>query len=299
MPHKQFPQCPLPKDVGEIWRYMDVYQLISILERGELYFSRADQFDDDWEGSLPTPRVEALRDEYEGIESKSGSDIFESSIRLYRMLPIRRFVNCWHINNTGSQLMWNNYGDGSIAIESTYEDLSESLGDVNRSEFSSGFEEMIGEPAEDGSHISIFEVEYRNFQEEDFADGTWGGEPIRFKREKYSQEQELRASFGVSLPDRQGLIENYESTSDEQVMEILGHHPGDDPTFEDYQEIVRNQFDKGAYVGVDVDQLINRIHLSPNAPGYAKMGVDFIVENSPISNVQIVEHDDNGGPEYA
>lgn len=282
MPHIQFPMCPEPENIGEIWRYLDIYQLISILDQEELYFSRVDQFDDDYEGALPEPRIEELRNDLKGEESKHGRDIFEERIRTNRILPIRRYANCWHINESDSQLMWDSYGGKGVAIESSYDSLSKALGSINWNSLSPDFREYLGEPSDKDTHISIFEVEYKDFENDYFADGTWGGETLRFKRKKYAEEKELRASFGIKPLQNGDLLE------DGAVSDL---------ELEEYLQIARDCFDRGVRVGIDVEELITAIHVSPNAPSYAFQAVESLVSESSVPTGCIVTHEDSA-PDY-
>ena len=41
----------------EIWKYLDLGKLLALLEEQKSYFSRLDQFDDEYEGSPTAPMV--------------------------------------------------------------------------------------------------------------------------------------------------------------------------------------------------------------------------------------------------
>jgi hypothetical protein len=45
-----------PKDNCTLWRYVDLTKLLSLLENRTLHFTRADEFDDPYEG-MPSPAV--------------------------------------------------------------------------------------------------------------------------------------------------------------------------------------------------------------------------------------------------
>jgi len=49
-------------DDASIWRYMDFTKFVDIISTEELYFSRSDCFEDDFEGSYPEKHVAARLD---------------------------------------------------------------------------------------------------------------------------------------------------------------------------------------------------------------------------------------------
>lgn len=54
------PEC----EEARVWRYMDFTKFVSFIESRCLYFTRADNFDDPFEGSLPKMTI-AARNEVE------------------------------------------------------------------------------------------------------------------------------------------------------------------------------------------------------------------------------------------
>ena len=45
----------------KVWRYMDFTKLVSLIDSLRLYFTRADKFEDPFEGSFPKINVAARR----------------------------------------------------------------------------------------------------------------------------------------------------------------------------------------------------------------------------------------------
>ena len=64
------------KVIGEIspdtviWRYMNLYQLVDIIENNRLFFCRADKFEDPFEGKRSLPSKEFLRELYHQMKLK-------------------------------------------------------------------------------------------------------------------------------------------------------------------------------------------------------------------------------------
>ncbi len=58
-PHPIFIQ-PANEEV-KVWRYIDFTKLVSLIDTRRLYFTRADRFEDPFEGSWPKINVEARK----------------------------------------------------------------------------------------------------------------------------------------------------------------------------------------------------------------------------------------------
>lgn len=68
----------------KIWRYLDFTKFISLLETNSLYFARADQFNDPFEGSYTKADVqnrnEKYRESVKGQPERLSPDIREKTI---------------------------------------------------------------------------------------------------------------------------------------------------------------------------------------------------------------------------
>lgn len=96
-----------PRSDQPLWRYMPFNRLKDLVEQRALYFSRADVFDDKFEGIQP------------GVNMDSG------------VVGLRReftFINCWFQGPTESNVMWRSYApsDG-VLIRTSYRHLHDSL----------------------------------------------------------------------------------------------------------------------------------------------------------------------------
>lgn len=165
-----------------IWRYIDLAKFLSLLESQALYFARADQMDDKFEGSTSEPSIAEFREmlrpyvSTEAFASQRGqeSEMFQN---------IRRYVymSCWHMNEHESYAMWSIYQNRQamgLAIRSTYQRLSESLTD----------------------EIPVFigQVKYIDYAADRIAPGNFF---YRFlhKRKSFDFERELRAICNTSF----------------------------------------------------------------------------------------------------
>lgn len=158
-----------PKDEDTLWRYMSFEKFANILATESLFFTRADKYDDKFEGYIP----EAIMLSYES----SGSQI-APNFRQYIM------CNCWHHGDEESMAMWDKYHlrNNGIAIKTTTENLKNSLPDEPNV--------FIGkiEYIEDYNQIDMVE---------DVPPEIWLHYPYFYKRTPFKYEQEVRAIIDV------------------------------------------------------------------------------------------------------
>ena len=80
---------------------MDFTKLISLIDSESLYFTRADKFDDPFEGSYPKINVD-LRDRYPETVSpkkkKNANRLIKNMAWHNERWPEYIAINCWHIN---------------------------------------------------------------------------------------------------------------------------------------------------------------------------------------------------------
>lgn len=120
-----------PSQNVKLWRYMDFTKFVSLISSNELFFCRADKFDDPYEGTLPQAlhdgRIVLFRDHPEETRKKLNEQVMKDREN-YREST---YINCWHANNYESAAMWDLYSktSESIAIETNYSTLKEILPD--------------------------------------------------------------------------------------------------------------------------------------------------------------------------
>lgn len=121
--HSSFPQ-PIDKNI-KLWRYMDFTKFVAMLSSESLFLSRADKFQDPYEGLYS----KATTNEIE----KKNNHILNTSFKFIKELALQQkkwtYINCWHLNEQESAAMWSIYSktNESIAIETTYLKLKEEL----------------------------------------------------------------------------------------------------------------------------------------------------------------------------
>ena len=154
----------------------------NMLKDESLYFSKATNFLDPYEGTLPESNNSMRKtvysadqftsvDQYNSFISnmpKIMKDVSKSEKEVY-------IVNCWHINEFESASMWKIYSDlnGGIAIQSTYEKLRKSF--RNSSEI-----------------IGVGKIRYLDFKK-DWGDEAFTLDMFLIKRKSFECDNELRA----------------------------------------------------------------------------------------------------------
>jgi hypothetical protein len=181
----------------KLWKYMDFAKFASMLTTRSLYFACPSQFSDPYEGLLPRSHVVA--------ESKILQNIIDQNFLPLRNqlaargVPVARTdgvlgglvsqlraaydqvngkfgVSCWHESEYESDAMWKLYsasGQG-IAIESTVEQLIESLGDR--------------------TDLIIDRVRYMDFEQDPIEKGHRHYR-LFVKRKCFEHESEIRATI--------------------------------------------------------------------------------------------------------
>ena len=185
----------IPDKNTVIWRFMDFTKFISLISTSSLFFTRADRFEDPFEGAKGLKKNKAKWDKFyldffeeahrnlpDGVETKlTDKQIKIESKRVLSEMEHggieslkRTLVNCWHENEFESEAMWKLYTKNmseGIAIRTTYDRLYRSL-NKNPS-------------------IDIGRVNYIDYSEK----FTGVNESFWYKRKSFEHEKEVRAIF--------------------------------------------------------------------------------------------------------
>jgi hypothetical protein len=104
--HKEHSKVFLPpdNDNAKIWQFMDFPEFVSVLDQHSLFFSKAVNLFDPYEGLLPQ-RNKLAKIQY-GIRSHNPSTLREKTHEILRNIIV---INSWHINELESAAMWNLY----------------------------------------------------------------------------------------------------------------------------------------------------------------------------------------------
>ena len=155
---------------AKLWRYIPIKRFEEMAAGSYLWFSRADKFDDAFEG--------ATNDFTKNIV-QYGPDVTPEMVKHFEKVHIWwkqwTFVNCWHLSRRENALMWAAYAKHGVVVQTTYEKLAAHLPE----------------------NACLSPVLYRDFEREIIPEGTH----IRYyvKRHYFRDEREVRAVI-VSPP---------------------------------------------------------------------------------------------------
>jgi hypothetical protein len=126
MSYKAHPNLPDIKDPDTVlWRYVDLYKWLDLLQTSELHLTRADQMEDRWEGAYSEVNIAARPSVY-GENWPIMAPVMSA---MYQHGRTHTYLNCWYMGEGESYAMWKIYdaaGKG-VAIRTTAGRLKESL----------------------------------------------------------------------------------------------------------------------------------------------------------------------------
>lgn len=129
----------IPENDSVIWRFLDLVKFIALLKDGAFYLTRADKFEDHFEGA-----VCALKDS-EGYDTALGDyysdclggspvseQLIEDQHRAVQLIRRNSFLSCWFEGTFESIAMWRLYASGKdakgVAIKTTVGSLKKAIG---------------------------------------------------------------------------------------------------------------------------------------------------------------------------
>ncbi len=244
-----------PNDEDILWRYTNFEVFVNLLDTEALYFTRADKFEDPYEGFIPQSIVDAYKQSLMSVTS-SESEVFVEEI-MKRHEASRKYVmcNCWHQNVVESMAMWEKYHmrNSGVAIKTTGEKMKNSL----LSEYSIyiGKIEYIYGNTDDDPYM-------QNFQQNDIPLAkklTYF--PYLQKRKEYEHEQEVRLIVDIDPFVTDALnnqtVENVDSFFETGLPDIC---------------------DIGMLFNIDVSMLIDEVIVSPYAKDWITVTLRSVVQ---------------------
>ena len=103
---KELEGMTLPDDDATLWRYMSLEKFANILAIQSLFFTRANKFDDTFEGHIPRQIMSIYRSAISMYEEKHYGELLLNSAR-----GLHKYVmcSCWHHGEHESMAMWDKY----------------------------------------------------------------------------------------------------------------------------------------------------------------------------------------------
>jgi hypothetical protein len=116
-----------PKRNCTLWRYTDLTKLLSLLESRQLFFARADHFEDPYEGTMSRAGITLYREsaQHSGIPAHAVERMIQGMSQFRESM----FISCWHASEHESAAMWRLYlqSPEGIAIRTDHESLCSAL----------------------------------------------------------------------------------------------------------------------------------------------------------------------------
>jgi hypothetical protein len=108
---------------------MDVTKLIAFLSDSALFFPRADQLGDAWEGAMSRVNVMLRPQVYKDLTPEQRSQLLPSLSLMFAKARQEIYISSWHHNDVESAAMWRLYlkSDEGIAVQTTVGRLKDSL----------------------------------------------------------------------------------------------------------------------------------------------------------------------------
>ncbi len=114
------------RSLQSLWRYLAGDRLCDLLATQELFFTHLPVLEDQFEGSLTRRSAEHVANWFQSQNRSTRASAYDE-VATYQKQRENFFVNCWHMNNHESYLMWKAYGDRGYAIQTTFERLQASF----------------------------------------------------------------------------------------------------------------------------------------------------------------------------
>ncbi len=163
----------LPDDNDTIvWKYLDLSKFLDMLLSRQLFMSRSDKFEDQYEGTFSEPTFEEIK------KIAANNPKFLDNYKSHREKVV---VSSWHINEYESFAMWQIFTQNTegLAIQTTIGRLKEALKKKKKTE------QYIGA------------VNYIDYKKEFIPfDDTFF--PFLFKRKSFQYEREIRIISDVT-----------------------------------------------------------------------------------------------------
>lgn len=253
-----------PDDADTLWRYTSFEKFVNLLDTKSLFFTRADKFEDPYEGFIPQSIIDIYK---QSLKRVTPEDFVEALTKWYE--DSRKYVmcNCWHQNVVESMAMWEKYHmrNSGVAIKTTMQKMKNSL------------------TSEHSIYIGKIEYIYDNLDDDQYMHKFLQSPiplakkltyfPYFQKRKEYEHEQEARLIVDIDL----------------FVVDALKGQ-----TFDSFLETgLPDICDTGMSFNIDVNTLIDEVIVSPYAEDWItdtvtsvvqKFGYNFKVNPSTLLN---------------
>jgi hypothetical protein len=206
-----------------IWKYLDFWKFLNLLDTKSLYFSNAIGFGDNHEGRIPIVVQEMMleNDVKKGVTH--GRDNINFVERVTRKLT---FISSWTYNNKESFALWKMYAKDKtgIAIKTNLQNLKSSFSKTEK-------EIYIGE-------INYFDKNNFNYDTSNLF------YPSLVKLDYYSYENEIRCITSISPEERKDDNDNGRliEVNLEELIKTIYISPNSKPEFKKMIELLKKEY---------------------------------------------------------
>jgi hypothetical protein len=204
-PHEDFKQLD---NAALLWRYQDLPRYLDLLLKQQLFFCRADRFEDPFEGQYtPEVREELVKEQVEEMgDGEADETVIQRAKKQVEKLTEehiarRTFVtiNSWHRNDVENYAMWKIYAKGTygLAIQTTYDRLKQCFDRAKQPVF-------------------IGKVDYDDNCETLLLNGSL--KPFLHKRKMYAYENEVRCCYVI--PEDKSFNWQAQDTNDGVFIDV-------------------------------------------------------------------------------
>ncbi|WP_147298737.1 hypothetical protein [Haloferax sp. Atlit-47N] len=276
--HKEHPVFHPPRRNNQpVWRYRPLDFFTSIIDTGTLYFSQAAEFGDDFEGTVPRGNVEnrghyaqQVRNHWENLQKKVDIDFVKEQVEQQTDAEVdREEIESWYSDETVEWVVEETrkepmvgQGDGEQVFANCWHinDYESSImwgayiesnqGAVIQSTYEKLCESFDVYP---DNHVFIGKVGYIDYTDpESMIPENNGLYPYVHKQIEYKEERELRATIS-------------------------------------YPEVESDHHLEGLSVDVDLDTLIEKVVLAPEASDETAQVVNEVMKRNGLAHIPVEE----------
>ena len=268
--YKELPGISRPEPTDTLWRYLSFEKFASLLSTKSLYFARANQFEDPFEGHVPPVIDELYKRHTQRLGEKGGREI----IKLWHEWRKWVMCSCWHHGDHESMTMWErerySRNNSGIAIKTTMQRLDDSF------------------TREEGIDVHIRKIKYIDYEDLDVPPDILNMHtiysPFFYKRKAFECEKEVRALIDASPYIKRKFYRVKEGFS-------LEPKEFDRRTLQKKMRYPKKNENEGQPLGVDLNKLIDEVIVAPRAHDWVikairsmvhQYGFDFEVNPSTL-----------------
>lgn len=123
-------------DAVMVWRYMSFSRFVWMLQKKQLWLSRADLLGDPWEITLAGDQLDHMISYAPPVNILDLPEVMETEMqyaeRIIKLWRRQTFVSCWSASNHESHALWRIYCPSAegVAVQTTLATLRKSTGDI-------------------------------------------------------------------------------------------------------------------------------------------------------------------------